>query len=279
MRYGSVRDLVLAMTVVLADGRRIRAGRPVVKNVAGYDLTKVFVGSHGTLGLIADVTLKLTPLPRLRRTLHVPVDDLAHGLAWAEQISPLALVASAIVVGKPRNSYFASPYLLTYTAEGIPNDVETELEQVREVLRANGAPSPAQVEAPSGTELWADLLGDHSGKALQVRIGIPPKDLAAYVQAQAASLETGAFLADRANGLVYTISEPDSRDAARAWLGALRHPALKVGGYAVVINAPDHLHNALDLWGFQPEGLGLMRSLKARWDPAHILSSDFFAEF
>jgi D-lactate dehydrogenase (cytochrome) len=279
MRYGSVRDLVLAMTVVLADGRRIRAGRPVVKNVAGYDLPKVFVGSHGTLGLIGDVTLKLTPLPRVQRTVQVLVDDLERGLAWAEQISPLALVASAIVVGKPRNLNFASPYLLSYTAEGIPDDVETELEQVCKVLRANGALSLAQIEAPSGTELWADLLGNHSGKALQVRIGIPPKDLAAYVQAQAASLETGAFLADRANGLVYAISEPDSRDAARAWLGALRHPALKAGGYAMVMNAPDQLCNALDLCGFQPESLDLMRSLKARWDPAHILSSDLFAGF
>ncbi len=279
MRYGSIRDLVLAMSVVLADGRQIRAGRPVVKNVAGYDLPKVFVGSQGTLGLIADVTLKLTPLPRVRRTVRVLVDDLARGLVWAEQISSLALVASAIVVGKPRKSNIASPYLLTYTAEGIPEDVETELEQVREVLRANGAPSLVQVEAPSGTELWADLLGDHSDKALQVRIGIPPKDLAAYVQAQAASLETGAFLADRANGLVYAISAPDSPDAARAWLGALRHPALEAGGYAVVMNAPDRLCNALDLCGYRPETLDLMRSLKARWDPAHILSSDLFLEF
>ncbi len=64
MRYGAVRDLVLAATVVLPDGRVIRAGRPVVKNVAGYDLPKLFVGSYGTLGLLTDVSLKLAPLPR-----------------------------------------------------------------------------------------------------------------------------------------------------------------------------------------------------------------------
>ncbi len=66
MRYGGIRDLVLSATVVLPDGRRIRTGRPVVKNVAGYDMTKLFVGAHGTLGLLADVTFKLSPLPRRR---------------------------------------------------------------------------------------------------------------------------------------------------------------------------------------------------------------------
>src|SRR5712692_2448000 len=100
MRYGSLRDLVLCTTVVLGDGRVIRAGRPVIKNVAGYDLVKVFVGSHGTLGLIIDVTLKLTPLPRARRTLLAPLDDLEHGLALAEQARTMALVASAILLCK-----------------------------------------------------------------------------------------------------------------------------------------------------------------------------------
>ncbi len=63
LRYGGIRDLLMATTVALADGRVIRAGRPVVKNVAGYDLPKLFVGSHGTLGLITDLTFKLAPLP------------------------------------------------------------------------------------------------------------------------------------------------------------------------------------------------------------------------
>ena len=74
-KYGGWRDNLLCTTVALADGRVIRAGRPVVKNVAGYDLPKVFVGSQGTLGLLCDVTLKLSPLPRQRRTVTVRVKD------------------------------------------------------------------------------------------------------------------------------------------------------------------------------------------------------------
>src|SRR5207248_5683782 len=74
MRYGSLRDLVLCTTVVLADGRVIRTGRPVIKNVAGYDLTKVFIGSYGTLGLLTDITLKIAVPPRAHRTLLIPLD-------------------------------------------------------------------------------------------------------------------------------------------------------------------------------------------------------------
>ncbi len=296
MRYGSIRDLMMCATVVLADGRVIRAGRPVVKNVAGYDMPKVFVGSHGTLGLIADVTFKLTPLPRARRTLLAPVDDLARGLEWAGKCLPLALVASAIVLLKNskfdfRNSKpvvsevgpfeipisnLQSPYVLAYSAEGIREDVAAELDQVKQVLRASGAPTPIEVDAPSGTDLWMALLGDSSAQALRVRVGVAPKDLSAYVKAQTAPLESGAFLADVASGLVYAVATSEDAARARAWVDALRKPALSAGGYAVVLNAPETLRGALDVWGYQPQTLELMRALKARWDPAGILNSGVF---
>jgi len=279
MRYGSIRDLVLCATVALADGRVIRAGRPVVKNVAGYDMPKVFVGAFGTLGLITDVTLKLTPMPRARRTALVPVDDLSRGLAWSGQLLPLALVASAMVLAKipnPQSPIPNSRYVLAYTAEGIREDVNVELDQVTQTLRATGAPAPIEVEAPTGTDLWTALLGDSSAQSLQVRVGVAPKDLAAYVKAQSAALASGAFLADVASGFVYAAASPDNAERARAWVDALREPALNAGGYAVVLNAPESLRGALDVWGFQPETLDLMRALKARWDPAGILNPGVF---
>ena len=126
MRYGSIRDLVLATTIAFTSGNVIRTGRPIVKNVAGYDLTKAFVGSHGTLGLIVDITLKLMALPRTRRTLLIPVDDLHNGLIWGRRLLPLALNASAITLNKGYASTEVahSNYLLAYTAEGMPKDVQ-----------------------------------------------------------------------------------------------------------------------------------------------------------
>jgi glycolate oxidase subunit GlcD len=305
MRYGSLRDLVLCATVVLGDGRVIRAGRPVIKNVAGYDLVKVFVGSHGTLGLITDVTLKLTPLPRARRTLLAPLDDLEHGLVLAEQARTMALVASAILLCKDcdipalyalegnslpveasdpvgarvvksggEGLYGRPPgsYVLAYTAEGLPEDVQTELDQVRQVLRTAAVPAPVEVDEVSGTDIWARLLGNSSGRALQVRIGVPARDLASYIQTQSAALNDASFIADIGNGLVYAVSEDREPAAAQHWLESLRRPALALGGYAVAIDMPGAWQDTIDRWGYQPAALDLMRGLKTRWDPGDILN-------
>ncbi len=278
MRYGSIRDLVLATTIAFTSGNVIRTGRPIVKNVAGYDLTKAFVGSHGTLGLIVDITLKLMALPRTRRTLLIPVDDLHNGLIWGRRLLPLALNASAITLNKGYASTEVahSNYLLAYTAEGMPKDVQAELAQVRQVLQASGSPEAREVETPTGTDIWAALVGQTTQKTLQVRIGTPNRSLATYMQNQAALLNAGSFSADISNGLVYANSEFEELAEASMWLEALRKPALATGGYAIVVDMPASLQSKIDRWGYQPEGLDLMRALKARWDPQGILNPGTF---
>ncbi len=280
MRYGSIRDLVLSTTIALASGNVIRTGRPIVKNVAGYDLTKIFVGSHGTLGLIVDITLKLMALPRTRRTLLIPLDDLRYGLIWGRQLLPLALNASAITISKGFSSIEINRdnYLLAYTVEGMPKDVQAECDQVRHVLHETGIPEPMEVEAPTGTDIWIGILGQATHKALQVRIGIPNRKLPAYIQDQAELLNGGSFSADLCNGLLYVIKEFEEPADANSWLEALRNSALATGGYAVVIDMPAFLQGKIDRWGYQPEGLHLMRALKARWDPQGILNPGIFVD-
>ncbi|HET9918400.1 MAG TPA: FAD-linked oxidase C-terminal domain-containing protein, partial [Ktedonobacteraceae bacterium] len=253
----------------------------IVKNVAGFDLPKVFAGSYGTLGLLTDITLKITPLPRARHTLLIPADDLRHGLIWARQMLPLALVTSAIVLFKGDTmpdvpGLPPSPYLLSYTAEGLPEDVEAELDTVRQLLHTAGAPPPLAVETPTGNDLWADLLRGAPRQALQARIGVPIRDLPAYIQDQSHLLHGGTFLADIANGLTYAVKMVDNAEEARAWLEALRQPALAAEGYAIAMNVPTLLQGAIDQWGYRPQALDVMQGLKARWDPAGILNPGVF---
>jgi glycolate dehydrogenase FAD-binding subunit len=95
-RYGTARDLVIGVTVVLADGTIASSGGKVVKNVAGYDLGKLFCGSEGRLGLIARVALRLHPRPDTARTLVVPVASALDAGEEARAILRAPLAASAV---------------------------------------------------------------------------------------------------------------------------------------------------------------------------------------
>ncbi len=266
MRYGAVRDLVLAATVAMPDGSVIRAGRPVVKNVAGYDLPKLFVGSHGTLGLITGLSLKLAPLPRARASMIVPVDSLAQGVALGGVLLPVCLVASALLLCRGCDLTGASsPYALIYTAEGMPEDVAAELAQVRTVVRAAGITVLAEVDEPSGSDVWAARLGAVLSSETSLRAGVPPKDLPRLLVDLAPTLAGAAFIADFANGLLYVQGVAD--------VETVRRPARAAGGYAVILAGPSA---ASDPWGHTPDGLDLMRGIKAKWDPAGLCNPGAF---
>ncbi|GCE04656.1 FAD-binding oxidoreductase [Dictyobacter aurantiacus] len=278
MRYGALRDVVLCATVALADGRVIRTGRPIVKNVAGFDLTRIFIGSYGTLGLLVDISLKVFALPRARKTLLFPVEDLSSGLRWGQEMLRLALTASSIVLTEDntREREPSGAYLLAYTAEGMPEDVEAELAQVTEVLQRLNAPAPFVTETLSGTELWTSSIQKANQQSLVVRIGVPVKNLAIYLEGISRQLKDTSYVVDFASGFVYAIYNMESAEAARAWLTAVRHQALILHGYAIVLAQPAVLEGQLERWGYQPSSLEVMRRLKTRWDPRHILNPAAF---
>jgi D-lactate dehydrogenase (cytochrome) len=259
MRYGNARDLVLAASVVLPDGRAVRAGRPVVKNVAGYDLPKLFVGSYGSMGLLTDVSLKLAPLPRARASLIVPFQSAADALRCGQRLLRVCLVASALLVCKGCEMQgVRAPFGLVYTAEGVPEDVRAELAEARSALTACGAPKPIEAADFSGSEVWATWL---AGAVDAVRVGVPVKDLPALVTGLAPQLAAAEWLADIASGLLYT---------SGAALEAARPAAAGYGGYAV------GLAGQPDPWGYAPPALPLMRRLKARWDPKGLFNPGAF---
>ncbi len=269
MRYGALRDLVLTAIVALPNGRVIRAGRPLVKNVAGYDIPKLFVGSYGTLGVITDVTLKLAPLPRARASLIVPVDDLALGLAWGARLLRVCLVASALLLCRgcelPGTS---APYALVYTAEGCAEDVQAELAQARSVLQTGTADALMQIDAPSGSDVWANWMQTAAPGDTVLRAGVAPKDMASFVASLQPALAAAPFIADLANGLLYARTHE---------IAAVRGPALEAGGYAVVLSGGQRIGQGTgDTWGYTPEGLDLMRALKARWDVSGLCNPGAF---
>lgn len=260
MKYGSVRDQVLGLRVVLPDGRCVRFGRPVVKNVAGYDMVKLFVGAYGTLGLITEATLRLTALPRVRHTLLLRVDDMEIGLSVGESFHHTCSMTSALLFlsGCHVPDLAPSPYLLLLSAEGYPEDVDADLSVARAM--ANWT----EIGGLCWNDLWSRLF--HNSPSY-LRIGVPPSKLPAFLKANAMALGE-VYAADLASGLVHICPAP------LAEISRLRSAALATGGYAVVVGAPRE--SSVEAWGYVPETLPLMRRLKARWDPKGYLNAGTF---
>ncbi len=279
LRYGGIRDNVLSSTVALPNGRVIRAGRPVVKNVAGYDLPRLFAGSYGTLGLLADVTLKLSPLPRARASVVAALADQAgktamqRALELGSQLLRLRLVCAGIVVCAGAVVSVAAPLALVYTAEGLPEDIATELNDVQQLLAQLGASDTRRRDDLNSTQLWVELVGAPSAVAdgsILFRIGVPPGKLPELYPALAPLLAAHPYVVDLSSGLVFVHVPPD----ALAQALAVRQAAVQLGGYAV---APLHAGStSFDAWGYTAQGLPLMRAIKARWDAAGLFNPHAF---
>jgi glycolate oxidase subunit GlcD len=273
VRYGGIRDQVLAMTLALPDGRVIRIGRPVVKNVAGYDLARFVVGSKGTLGLIADVTLKFVPLPRAVSSLIIPIYNLEMAFQVGVRLLSTAVAASGLVMvqskdlGQPN---WEAPYAFIYTAEGHPEDVRTELGLVRSRLEKEQQLTAVEMDAFSAVQVWEQFLRRNESQFI-VRLGLPLRLLGQYLQRLDYLLEGSPLFLDISSGFIYTAHPPTDRASARSWLEDLRAGAGGMGGYGVVLSCPKGWEREVDWRGYQPDTRELEKALKARWDPRGIL--------
>ena len=269
MRYGGLRDIVQAMTVVLADGRILRYGRPVMKNVAGYDMIKLFIGAYGSLGLITDVSFKLSPAPRTRHTLVVPMSDMETGMRVGQHLFRKSLIASSVLLCQNVNlPPFVEDNALIYTVEGLVEDVNAEIRQAGEILPAENIEQSEKCD-PSGSDIWAEWIrslvpaGQQSGMLL--KIGLPPKDLPALMHNGLEDvIMNSPSMIDFANGHIYSYGVFD--------LAKIREITAQYEGYAVLLQS----FPGQDRWGYAPETLSLMKEIKRGWDPKGILNQGEF---
>jgi FAD/FMN-containing dehydrogenase len=229
--------------------------------------------------LLVDVTLKLTPLPRARRSLAVHVKDLPSGLQWAEATAPHWLSTSGVVLcsGVVIPGILRAPYTLIFSAEGMDEDITPEFSEIAETLKSAGAPPAREVSTQWAADLWSEFMESTQLDELLVRVGVPPGTLTAYIaQVPPAIRASTTWCFDVASGFAYALASPPTKEKAAEWLAALREPALALSGYAVIMQKPDGARGQLDTWGYQPEALDLMKKLKSRWDPASILNPGDF---
>jgi glycolate oxidase FAD binding subunit len=258
-RYGAARDLVVGMTVALSDGTIARSGGKVIKNVAGYDIAKLFSGGFGTLGAILAVSVRLHPLAPMTATAFgdslepEAVASAATRLAMA----PLELEALDLAWRAGRGSVLAR---LGGT------EAPRRIERVAAIMREVGL---EHVDASSDDdELWArQRAGQRSEEAAVVRVAARPSALASVLGVAGSC--GGALVGRAALGLSFIELDPEAVGRLREQLGP--------GVPAVVLDAPATARASLDPWGARPgPALELMRRIKMRFDPAGACNPGVF---
>ena len=270
-KYGTVRDLIIGITVVLADGTVAKAGGKVVKNVAGYDLSKLFTGSLGTLGVIADANFRLHPRPESSRTVGVEIETPQAARDAAQAIVHSQVEATAIEL-----HWSDEAKLISVLLESIPGGIDAKEETVSFLLKEFGEVRMLEDEE-------ADNLGPLStgsaGDEVEIKIGAPPADLAGVLDSVLNAAErrdvTVRITGHAGTGLTYA-GLSGAEDALVEVVEEVREIRTRSGGSVVVRRAPISFKNRVDVWGPAGDYLGLTRRVKEKFDPGYFMNPGRF---
>ena len=261
-RYGAVRDLLIGTRIALSDGTIARAGGRVVKNVAGYDLDKLLVGSFGTLGVIVEATFKVIPLPAASDGLVAGFTRSADAFATADAVVRGASRVEACVVERSEGT----AWRLAVQARGSAATVRRSIEDARRELAARqGEPRDLGDDLGSMRELPA-----RATEGALVRVSLPLAATPAFAETAARLESLAALVADAASGIVRVHLLGDDDDLIRD-AEALLLAARVVGGTGRIERRAEHLASRLSTWPTRPNGDFLMRRIKEAFDPAGIL--------
>ncbi len=293
MRYGTMRDWLIGVTVVMADGRVVRGGGKVVKNVAGYDLPKLFIGSLGTLGVIAETTFKLSPLPPFSRTL---VAQFATHTAAVNVLLPMlraTFVPNALEILDPAAAQTLpqvpnlreDSHLLVAQFAGNVAAVERQAREFETLCQQQHATQLTTIEGQDADALWqrvcdlTTMLGRNDATISEMRL-LPSQLDEAMMQMRTLTSEANvacALLARAGRSLWSALIGDDAAvckvtTKARTWISERK-------GYLIIQRTPSALKGQLDVWGVQSTtraDFAVMQALKTQFDPQNILNPGEF---
>ncbi|MFK5646295.1 FAD-binding oxidoreductase [Ornithinimicrobium sp. LYQ121] len=266
MWVGSTSDVVIGVRFVRADGTVAKAGGKVVKNVAGYDLSKLLTGSFGTLAVLTEVTVRLHPVPQasLWVGLTTPADHLADVVAGlvSSQLVPHAVEVHVVPDQDP---------VVVALVTGTPDGAAARAEALAAGL---GEQAWVADEAPSW---WGRLPTTGEAEEPRPLLLRATARLSGIPQLVGELSRHGASLTGSAGAGVLHASLPGTTapEAAAAAVEAVRRTSTALGGSTVVLDAAPGTKRTLDSWGPVP-ALDLMRRVKAEFDPGRILAPGRF---
>jgi glycolate dehydrogenase FAD-binding subunit len=268
MQAGGVRDLVLGVTMVRADGVVAKAGGKVVKNVAGYDLAKLVTGAYGTLGLVTEAAFRLHPIPPAAAYVSVRLPGAAAAYQAVQRALHAQFVPTAIEVDRPEPGGLVEVAVLV---EGTEAGVAARAAQAVETL-GSGA---ARTDRPD----WWGRLPAGADRSVLVKATTELTGVGRLLdgvdRAAAAAGTTAAVRGSGGVGVFHAVVPGADPPAVAAFVKALRDAAPAWQGSVVVLAAPPPVRSEVDSWGPVP-GLDLMRRVKERFDPDALLAPGRF---
>ena len=285
--YGTARDLLIGVTVVTADGTLVRGGGKVVKNVAGYDLPKLFVGSCGTLGVIVELTVKLRPRPDDERLVVVPFERLKDAGAAVRVVMASDLIPNAVELCdadalRPLGMVGA-PAALLVGFDGVAEQVAWQVEELARIAQAAGGAEPRVVPSERWPRLSTAAAGAFDASAIMRLCVLPTQVSDVMEQGSALARARGlasAWTAHAGVGVVTgALALGGSRDdvaavadVLRGWRGIARACA----GHAVLDAAPLALKEAVGVWDEAGAAGRIMERIKRELDPRNVLNPGRF---
>jgi glycolate oxidase FAD binding subunit len=262
-KYGTIRDLIIGITVVLQDGTVAKAGGKVVKNVAGYDLSKLFTGSLGTLGVIATANFRVHPRPEAARTVAVEIEDPQAAQEAAQTIMHSQVEATAVEL-----HYGEDAKLLSVLLESIPGGIEAKVETTSFLLRPFG-----EVRALEDGE--AGHLGplrppEIADDEAVVKIAAPPAELAGVLESVLGAAERRGLAHPRITGHAasgVTFAGLSGGETMAEAIEEIRELWIRRRGSVVLQRAPVELKKRVGTWDTGGDYLGLIRRVKEKFDP------------
>lgn len=265
--HGAPRDAIIGVTLARIDGRVAKAGGVVVKNVAGYDLSRLLTGSFGCLGVVLTATFKLAPLPPASRTVEVEVGDLEAAAPVADDLAKSALTPTAIEVASP-------PTRLLIRFESVEASVAQQAAAACAIVGARG--SAAVLAGETERAAWIRHAAHWSGGGALVKLSTAPADLfptLARLRSRAAAAGVDLAVAGRAGLGVVDVRLDGPVDVQASLVEELRSHLPAGRGSAVIRRSDPVLRRRIDAWGPIGDSRRVMEAIKRRFDPDGILNT------
>ena len=293
LRYGTARNQVLGLRVVRADGTVVKSGGKVVKNVAGYDLNKLYIGAFGTLGIITEVTLKLSPIPVRQAILTADFQNVQEAVDTGLAIvgsQTLPMFVNLFVNSDPTRRGTQGPTdqnqsMLVVGFGGDPETVAWQLTQCQGIMERNSAvgvtiveDEPLQHLQETVQEFSAD---NRNAEIVGAKLNLKRTDLAEFASQirEADWTRDVQMMALLGSGVLYitipVASDTDYPSLADT-LTQLRQTAISKQGNLVIEVAPPELKRHIDVWGSVEGTLSLMKQIKSKFDPVGLLNPGRF---